>query len=282
LAGQDPRYLYKQIVDFRTGARASPLMKDYVAALSDQDAVDIAAFYASRKRAASEVKPVSNAATMDLIRIGDGGRMIVACVYCHGDRGAGNPGMYGVPALGGQRGAYLQATLRAFQTGERRNDVYAAMRDSVKRLSQDEIALLASYFSGTQVAPLPPPVAPAQVALAPAATLAVAPDGWYLESQARAGEAAYGSQCASCHGAALGGGMGPPLVGKNFWSQWGGKPFSAIYTEVHARMPMQAPGSVAPPASIAILAYLLQRNGVPPGPKALTDTTDLSRALPSR
>jgi hypothetical protein len=47
-------------------------------------------------------------------------------------------------------------------------------------------------------------------------------------------------------------------------------------------MPMQAPGSVAPAASIDILAFVLQRNGVPPGPRALTDTTDLSRALPAR
>lgn len=283
LAGQDSRYLYKQIVDYRTGARASPLMKTYVATLSDLDAANLAAYYGSRKRPVGDVKPAPDAATMGLIRIGDGGRMIVACVYCHGDGGSGNPGMYGMPTLAGQKGVYLQQTLRAFQTGERRNDVYAPMRDSVKRLSQDEIAALASYYSGTKVAPLAPPVAVASAVVPTApARPPTSPDGWYLELQARAGEGAYAAQCASCHGPALDGGMGPALAGRAFWSRWGGKPFSAIFTEVHARMPMQAPGSVASATSIDIVAFLLQRNGVPAGPKALTDATDLSRALPTR
>lgn len=284
LAGQDALYLYKQIIDFRTGARTNLLMKDFVAKFSDQDAADVAAFYASRPRPAVDVVPVADAMAMQLVRIGDGGRMIVACVNCHGERGRGSNGMYGLPALGGQKGIYLQRALRKFQSGARRNDIYAAMRDTVKHLSPDEVAQLASYYSGTKVAPLPPPAKVALVPTPPAAVapMEVSPDGWYLPAQARAGEGDYAAQCASCHGAALEGDLGPALVGKPFWRLWGGKPFSAVYTEVHARMPMQAPGTNAPAVSLDVLAFMLERNGVPAGPKALTDTTDLSRVLPAR
>jgi cytochrome c553 len=286
LAGQDARYLYKQIVDFRTGARASALMKAYVETLSDGDAADLAMFYASRTRPASNIRPLPDASTMMLVRIGDGGRMIVACSNCHGERGSGNPGTYGMPALEGQKGDYLLQTLRAFQSGERRNDVYASMRNTVKRLSPQELAQLASYYSGTTVEPLPPAapstLAPAAAAPATPALPEAAADGWYLESQARAGATAYAAQCASCHGAALGGGVGPSLVGSQFWRRWAGKPFSAIFSEVHVRMPMQAPGSVAPDTSVDIIAFMLRRNGVAAGPRALTDRADLSRALPAR
>jgi alcohol dehydrogenase (cytochrome c) len=41
--------------------------------------------------------------------------------------------------------------------------------------------------------------------------------GWYTTAQAANGAKAYQKACASCHGANLQGGMGPALVGKQFW-----------------------------------------------------------------
>jgi Cytochrome c553 len=49
LAGQKEQYTAKQINDFRSGARKDPTMQAMVAALSDEDVANIAAFYANIK-----------------------------------------------------------------------------------------------------------------------------------------------------------------------------------------------------------------------------------------
>jgi mono/diheme cytochrome c family protein len=111
---------------------------------------------------------------------------------------------------------------------------------------------------------------------------AAAEGGWYTSEQAAAGAKAYKKTCASCHGAALRGGMGPTLVGKPFWRAYGGKKVSTLWSGVHTQMPMMAPGSVAATNSIDIMAFLLQKNGVPAGATPLDDTVDLSKVLPSK
>ncbi|MEG2154940.1 MAG: c-type cytochrome [Burkholderiaceae bacterium] len=290
LAGQDALYTYKQLHDYQSGARPNAIMQSFVSALSPRDMADLAAFYAAQPRAAATIKPIDNPTVMQLVKLGDGGRMIVGCDYCHGTRGAGNPGMYGMPALAAQKGEYLQQMLEYFHTGERHNDTYRAMRATVKRLSSTEIAGLAAYYSATPVAPRALPGAtPAQPAAAiaaptaaPAAPAATAGPGWYTEVQASQGATLFAANCAMCHGAKLGGGMGPALIGRPFWRAWGAKPFSQVWHEVHAKMPMQAPGSKSTPVSIDILAFILKSNGVAAGKTTLNDTTDLSKTLPAR
>jgi mono/diheme cytochrome c family protein len=107
-------------------------------------------------------------------------------------------------------------------------------------------------------------------------------DGWYTSQQAAAGAEAYKKSCDSCHGATLQGGMGPALVGKLFWQTYGGKKVSTLWSSVHTQMPMMAPNSVPAKNSVNIMAFLLQKNGVPAGAKLLDDTVDLSKALPSK
>ena len=111
-----------------------------------------------------------------------------------------------------------------------------------------------------------------------------APDssGWYTIAQAANGAKAYQKTCAGCHGAKLQGGMGPALVGKQFWLTYGGKKVSTLWSAVHTQMPMNAPGSVSAKNSINIMAFLLQQNVVPAGTAPLNDTTDLSKALPAK
>jgi mono/diheme cytochrome c family protein len=106
--------------------------------------------------------------------------------------------------------------------------------------------------------------------------------GWYTSQQAGAGAIAYKKTCASCHGAALQGGMGPALVGRPFWQAYGGKKVSTLWSNVHTQMPMMAPNSVPAKNSINIMAFLLQKNGVPAGTTPLDDTVDLSKALPAK
>jgi mono/diheme cytochrome c family protein len=105
--------------------------------------------------------------------------------------------------------------------------------------------------------------------------------GWYTAAQAANGAKAYQKTCASCHGAALQGGMGPALVGRQFWLNYAGKKVSTLWSAVHTTMPMTAPDSVSARNSINIMAFLLQKNGVRAGRTPLNDTADLSKALPS-
>jgi alcohol dehydrogenase (cytochrome c) len=105
-------------------------------------------------------------------------------------------------------------------------------------------------------------------------------NGWYTAAQAVNGATAYQKTCAGCHGAKLQGGMGPALVGKQFWLTYGGKKASTLWSAVHTQMPMMAPGSVSAKTSINIMAFLLQKNGMPSGTTPLDDTVDLSKVLP--
>jgi PQQ-dependent dehydrogenase (methanol/ethanol family) len=107
-------------------------------------------------------------------------------------------------------------------------------------------------------------------------------DGFYTPEQAVSGASIYQKQCSVCHGSGLGGGGGPALVGTSFWKEWGGREIQKIWYFVHSRMPLTAPGELSAQDSAEILAFILERNGVPYGAKPLNDTADLGRALPTR
>lgn len=109
-----------------------------------------------------------------------------------------------------------------------------------------------------------------------------ASNGWYTDSQAANGAKAYQKSCTGCHGGNLQGGMGPALIGKQFWLAYGGKKVSTLWSAVHTQMPMMAAGSVSAKNSINIMAFLLQKNGLPAGTARLDDTVDLTRVLPSK
>jgi cytochrome c553 len=47
LAGQKEQYISKQLSDFKSGARANPIMAGMVASLSDADVQDLAAYFSS-------------------------------------------------------------------------------------------------------------------------------------------------------------------------------------------------------------------------------------------
>jgi len=149
LGGQDPLYTYKQLADYKSGTRVSSIMTEAVQPLSDRDMIDLAAFYAAQKAPPAAGAPApGNPAAAALASIGDGPRLIPACDACHGDRGAGNPGFYGMPYLKNQKLQDIVVQLRAFRSGERGNDVYRVMRDVSKGLSDAEIDALASHYSG--------------------------------------------------------------------------------------------------------------------------------------
>lgn len=87
-------------------------------------------------------------------------------------------------------------------------------------------------------------------------------------SQVERGQAAFASNCASCHGAALGGGFGPPLKGAQFLGEWDGKTARNLYSRILTTMPASDPGSLPSKTVLALTVYLLSENGVSVGSKA--------------
>ena len=145
LQGQHPEYLHKQLRDFKSGARNNAIMKGFAATLSEQDMLDVAAFYASKT-----AKP-GFATNKDSLLLGEriyrGGiadRKIAACAGCHSPNGAGIPAQY--PRLGGQHGEYAEAQLNAFRSGVRANSL--PMAAVAAKLNDREIKALADYMAG--------------------------------------------------------------------------------------------------------------------------------------
>lgn len=155
LAGQGARYLAKQLHDFKSGARANPVMMGMAAPLSDQDILDLAAYFAAQK-------PQIRAADPAQVKLGEkiwrGGNLetgVLACTGCHGPSGRGNV-LAGFPALRGQHPDYVEAQLKAFRAAargdlsgdKRENDPEGMMRGVVQQLSDTEIKALAQFVSG--------------------------------------------------------------------------------------------------------------------------------------
>lgn len=160
LAGQNERYLIKQIHDIKSGARPVPTMAGQTDHLSDQDIADIAAYFASQKSSVSQAKPDLAARGEQIFRAGIREKGVPACSACHAPDGVGN-GPAGFPRLGGQHADYVAAQLKAYRAGAdddaiglketsgRSNDGDTKpMRAIAQHLSDNEIAALASYISG--------------------------------------------------------------------------------------------------------------------------------------
>lgn len=155
LAGQGARYLAKQLHDFKSGARANPVMMGMAAPLSDQDILDLAAYFSAQKPQTRAADPAQVALGEKVWRGGNLESGVLACTGCHGPSGRGNT-LAGFPALRGQHADYVEAQLKSFRgaargdlTGDKReNDPGAMMRGVVKQLSDTEIKALAQFVSG--------------------------------------------------------------------------------------------------------------------------------------
>ena len=149
LAGQSPYAIYKQLHDYRTGARAHPQMSPVAKQLSPADLAATAAYFsnASTEYAAIGARDLIGEENIErLAHEGDSHRRIPACLSCHLN-GVGGP--IESPVIIGQQQDYMLQQLNAYASGARKNDVYGRMRDISRKLTPQERADLARYFQGT-------------------------------------------------------------------------------------------------------------------------------------
>jgi cytochrome c553 len=145
LAQQHPEYLMKELQDFKSGKRTSPIMQGFASQLSDADMKNIAYWAASQKAKPGFAKDKALVAMGERIyRGGIADRQIAACAGCHEPNGAGIPSQY--PRLSGQQEEYVQAQLKAFRDGARKNS--PQMADVTAKLSDKEISAVADYIAG--------------------------------------------------------------------------------------------------------------------------------------
>jgi mono/diheme cytochrome c family protein len=104
--------------------------------------------------------------------------------------------------------------------------------------------------------------------------IAIAPDGTGLpegSGTVAAGQDLFISECARCHGTKAEGDIGPPLVGgkgtlntakplKTVGSYW---PYATtVWDFINRAMPFDRPGSLKPSEVYAVVAYILNLNGI--------------------
>jgi cytochrome c553 len=143
LAGQYPEVVVKQLLDYKSGKRTSSIMQALAKGLSERDMQDLGAYYAYLPKARTAPTTYDEALPA-LVRVGDPMRNIAPCISCHGgvDQKLGAPWIEGMPK------DYLVAQLLAFQSGSRRNDSEAQMRNMVRAMTAREIDEVASFYAG--------------------------------------------------------------------------------------------------------------------------------------
>ncbi|TVP43547.1 MAG: cytochrome c4 [Halomonas sp.] len=150
LAGQQMSYLAKQIMDIRDGDRVVAQMAGQVDDYSDQDAWDVAAFYAGQDANLGQTSDEDAellARGEELYRSGDMAKGIPACTACHTPTGAGiGSAIY--PALSGQHPEYTISTLQDFASGERANSPNNMMGDIASKMSDGDMEAVANYLLG--------------------------------------------------------------------------------------------------------------------------------------
>ena len=137
--GQQEGYLYLQLRDFKSGARANEIKSSMVANLSRDDMLALAAYFASKPWPDLGQPRASGA---DATRA-QTARASVGCPACHSDRFQGDGT---VPRVAGQSAAYLAKTLSDFRTGARANN--PGMSSFVRAISEADLAALEKYLAG--------------------------------------------------------------------------------------------------------------------------------------
>jgi cytochrome c553 len=142
LAGQYQTAVYKELQDYRSGARTSAVMSPRVTDLSDQDMRDLAAYFAYLPRLPG-YHPTGDVPLPRIVVSGAPLRNIPPCGSCHGTVDY----KIGAAWLEGQSPVYLRGQLEAFAASERRNDINQQMRNIARNMTKDEIEAAAEYYS---------------------------------------------------------------------------------------------------------------------------------------
>jgi mono/diheme cytochrome c family protein len=105
-----------------------------------------------------------------------------------------------------------------------------------------------------------------------AAAASAALVGAYTGTQAERGKGRFVTSCGNCHGVDLKGAAerGPALAGDPFMKTWQSRTVGSLFTKIKSDMPRNQPGSLKDDVYLDIVAFILQANAFPEGPKELS------------
>jgi cytochrome c553 len=145
IAGQNAKYIASALTAYQKGERKHPTMKGVAASLSEQEILDISAYYETLgknlpARSGKTGAPPAEVAT--LLQKGN-------CASCHGE-GLNKPIDGSYPKLAGQHADYLFVALKAYQTegNAKVGRSNAIMAGQAKMFTHAELKMLANYIGG--------------------------------------------------------------------------------------------------------------------------------------
>lgn len=145
IAGQSAEYIAAALAAYKKGDRKHPSMRGIAGSLSDQDMLDLAAFYAQQGQGSNPV--ASKAAAAPSPKVAELLNR-AACMSCHGDN-FNKPISPAYPKLAGQHADYLYVALKAYQVNNsplvgRANAMMSPMSG---QYSNKELKLIANYLA---------------------------------------------------------------------------------------------------------------------------------------
>lgn len=142
LGGQKRGYVEAALEAYRAGNRPHPTMQAQGVDLSDQDILDLAAFFEGEEVATDDVTREDLAAFFEGEEDIAGLDAAQTCLACHGAQAEGN--VPTPPTLSGQYRDYLVHALEQYQSGARSGTVMAAF---AANLSGKDIEKIAEFYS---------------------------------------------------------------------------------------------------------------------------------------
>jgi len=139
LAAQRPGYLYLELKAYQSGARPDGAMGGAVKPLNDDALFKVAAYYASLEPAQPAAASGGKSTPAKLDPVQAGKAAVAACAGCHGEAGISK--MPGTPSLVGLDPKYLVAAMKAYKSGQRKNDTMKSMLSAVTDADLSNIAL---------------------------------------------------------------------------------------------------------------------------------------------
>jgi cytochrome c553 len=142
LAAQRAAYLNIELRAYRSGARGDDSMRNAVRDLNDDALYKVAAYYGSVDPAPPAASDAAKATAARPDPVQAGKAATATCAGCHGEGGVGKiPGM---PSLAGLDPKYLGAAMKAYKSGQRKNDVMAL---ALARATDADIDNMALYYA---------------------------------------------------------------------------------------------------------------------------------------
>lgn len=148
LAGKRSAYLKKQLNDYQSGKRKSPVMSALAASLSAQQIEEVSAHYARQTGRPSTVTRSGLLEAGKRIYVdGNVESGVPSCGGCHQPDASGDMRS---PRLAGQHAPYTYGELKKFATGERDNDRGLVMQAVATRMTEEEMKAVSEYLAGLE------------------------------------------------------------------------------------------------------------------------------------